>query len=140
MAAQQEEGMSTLDDTVLVERASALSFERTVERLSTAITDACMTIFSVIDHARNAREAGLTLPQTTVLLYGMAAGGTPIMLSSPRSALDLPLRVLVREDAGGQVLVSFHPIADALEKLGAPAQLAARLAPAQALLLEAIRS
>jgi len=132
--------MPALDDTVHVERASAFPFDGTVQRLSVAIIEADMTIFAVIDHARNAREAGLTMPPSTVLLYGKAAGGTPIMLAAPLSALDLPLRVLVREDDEGQALVSFHPIAAALDALGAPATLAARLAPAQALLLEAIRS
>ena len=132
--------MSTLDDTVLVERASALPFDRTLERLTTAIAEAGMTIFAVVDHARNAREVGLAMPASTVLIYGKAAGGTPIMRASPRSALDLPLRVLVREDDEGKTLVSFHPIAAALEILGTPATLAARLIPAQALILEAIRS
>ncbi len=132
--------MSTLDAEILVERVSAFAFDRTVERLSAAIAKAGMTIFAVIDHARNAREAGLAMPASTVLLYGKAAGGTPIMLASPRSALDLPLRVLVREDDEGQVLASFHPIAAALGALGTPAPLAARLAPAQALILDAIGS
>ena len=131
--------MSTRDDTILIERASAFRFDPTVERLATAITTAGMTIFAVVDHARNAQEVGLTMLPSTVLLYGKAAGGTPIMLAAPRSALDLPLRVLVREDEDGQTLVCFHPIATTLEALGAPASLAARLAPAQALILEAIR-
>ena len=132
--------MSTLDETILVERASAFPFSHTVERLSAAITEAGMTIFATIDHAENARVAGLTMPESTVLLYGKAAGGTPIMLASPQSALDLPLRVLVRENADGKAIVSFHPIAAALDALGLPAALAARLAPAQELLLEAIGS
>jgi uncharacterized protein (DUF302 family) len=136
----QDEGMSPCDDTILVERASAFPFDSTVERLTTAITAAGMTIFAVVDHALNAQEAGLTMLPSTVLLYGKAAGGTPIMLAAPRTALDLPLRVLVREDAEGQTLVCFHPIATALEALGAPAPLAARLAPTQALILETIRS
>ena len=42
------------------------------------------------------------MPPATVLIYGAAKGGTPIMLASPLAALDLPLRVLVRarEDSG----------------------------------------
>ena len=130
--------MSVLEDTLLVERTSAFPFDQTVERLSAAITDAGMTIFAVIDHAANARDAGLEMPATIVLLYGKAAGGTPIMLAAPRSALDLPLRVLVRQDPDGRTILSFHPIAAALEALGAPASLAARLEPGQDLLLKAI--
>ncbi|MGZ8298902.1 MAG: DUF302 domain-containing protein [Rhodoplanes sp.] len=44
-----------------------------------------------------------------VLFYGHARGGTPIMLAAPQAALDLPLRVLVREDTDGRTVVSFRP-------------------------------
>ena len=50
------------------------------------------------------------MPPTTVLTYGNARGGTPIMLADPRAALDLPLRVLVRK-ASGRTLVAYHPVA-----------------------------
>ncbi len=131
--------MSLLSDDALVERSSPLPFELTVKRLSQAISDAGMRIFAVIDHAENAKEAGLSMPASTVLIYGKAAGGTPIMLQSPRSALDLPLHVLVREDTAGQVFVAFHPIKQTLEAAGVPADLATRLEPAQDLLLKVIQ-
>ncbi len=121
-----------------IEHISPLSFAQTVQRLAQAIAEAGMQLFAVIDHAANAREAGLAMPPSTVLLYGKAAGGTPIMLASPRSALDLPLRVLVREEAGGQTIVSFHPITPVLMAADVPPALAARLEPAQALLLTAL--
>ena len=62
------------------------------------------------------------------------------MLAAPQAALDLPLRVLVREDADGRTLVAFHPIAPMLRDAGVPDALANRLEPAQTLLMEAIRS
>jgi len=124
-------------DNVL-ERQSHLSFEQTVERLSKAIAKADMQLFAVIDHAENARQAGLSMPPSTVLIYGKAAGGTPIMLEVPHSALDLPLRVLVRQNADGQVFIAVHPIGQMLETAGVPASSAARLEPAQALLFKAI--
>ena len=79
------------------------------------------------------------MPPTTVLLYGHAQGGTPIMLAAPRAALDLPLRVLVREDDDGHVLVGFHPIDMMLRGAGVANDLAVRLAPAQTI-LEGVRS
>ena len=122
-----------------IERLSPWPFAETLERLTQAIAEAGMTIFAVIDHAKNATDAGLGMPASTVLVYGKAAGGTPIMLAHPRSALDLPLRVLVREDAGGQTLVSVHPIAAMLEASGVPADLAGRLRPAQDLIFKTIQ-
>lgn len=132
--------MVALDETSLVERVSMVPFDLTVERLSVAIAEAGMTIFAVIDHARNATEAGLNMPASVVLIYGAAAGGTPVMLASPRSALDLPLRVLVRQSADGKAIISFHPIAAVLEVWGAPTPLAARLESAQDVLLKALEA
>ena len=123
-----------------VEQPSRFSFEDTLRRISEAIAKAGLTVFAAIDHADNARRAGLTMPASTVLIYGAAAGGTPIMLARPRSALDLPLRVLVWRADADRVLVAFHPVVPLLEDAGVPADLASRLRPAQDLLLRAIKA
>ena len=81
----------------------------------------------------------MEMPPTVVLIYGNAKGGTPIMLAAPDVALDLPLRVLVREDPGGPAVVAFHPIAPTLQRAGVPDALTTRLEPAQRLLVEAIK-
>jgi uncharacterized protein (DUF302 family) len=122
----------------VVEHATPLGFEAVVERLAKAVTEAGMTVFARIDHAAGARKAGLAMPPATVILYGHAKGGTPIMLASPLAALDLPLRVLVREREDGQVVIAFHPVAQMLAQAGVPADLAARLEPAQRLLMKAV--
>ena len=103
--------MSNPQDSDFVEHLSAVAFAPTLERLDRAIEAAGMTIFSRIDHAAGAREAGLDMPPTVVLVYGNPRGGTPIMLSTPQAALDLPLRVLVRERDDGRALVPVHPVA-----------------------------
>ena len=124
----------------VVEHTSAFAFEPTVERVAAAIEAAGMTIFSRIDHAAGARAAGLAMPPATVLIYGHAKGGTPIMLAAPLAALDLPLRVLIREDEQGRTQLAFHPVADMLLQAGVPDTLATRLAPAQQLLVRAIQA
>ncbi len=124
----------------IAEQVSPLGFEVTLERLTEAIERAGLMVFARVDHAAGARDAGLKMPPTVVLLYGHARGGTPVMLAAPQAALDLPLRVLVREDADGRTLVAFHPIAPVLLAAGVPDALANRLEPAQTLLMEAIRS
>jgi uncharacterized protein (DUF302 family) len=130
--------MTAIHGISQVERASPFSFELTVLRLSQAISKAGMEVFAMIDHAANARAVGLSMPGAVVLIYGKAQGGTPIMLASPRSALELPLHVLVREEADGRTIVSFHAIATLLKAAGVPAALASRLEPAQDLLFKAI--
>ncbi len=123
----------------VVEHHSFLGFEQTLERLTRAIADAGMILFARIDHAAGAHDVGLEMPPTVVLIYGHPKGGTPVMLAAPRAALDLPLRVLVREEADGRTLVSFHPIAPVLQAAGVPDALAKSLEPAQHLLIKAIQ-
>ncbi len=122
----------------LAEHVSQFSFAATLERLTGAIEKAGMTIFATIDHAKNARGVGLAMPPATVLIYGSPKGGTPVMVAAPLAALDLPLRVLVLERADGTVGVAFHPIAAALLPAGMAGDVAARLEPAQQLLVKAI--
>ncbi len=131
--------MSGAQESRAVEYVSSVAFAPTLERLTEAIVTAGMTIFARIDHAAGAREIEMEMPPTVVLFYGYARGGTPIMLASPQAALDLPLRALVREEADGRAWVSFHPVAPMLQQAGVPDALAARLEPAQRLLVEAIR-
>jgi len=122
----------------VVELAASQPFVHVIERLVQAIETAGMTIFARIDHAANAREVGLDMPPATVLIYGAPKGGTPIMLATPIVALDLPLRVLVRQDDHGRTLIAFHPIAAVLRNAGVPKDVAAQLEPAQQILLRAI--
>jgi len=122
----------------IVEHTSALSFDATVERLVQTIAGRGMMIFARIDHAANARDVGMTMLPATVLIYGNAKGGTPIMLGTPSAALDLPLHVLVRQRADGTAVIAYHPIATTLRRAGVPEDLVSRLDPAQQILLAAI--
>jgi uncharacterized protein (DUF302 family) len=90
---------------------SDATFEATLKRLREAIAERGLTIFAEVDHARNARAAGLEMPPSTVLIFGSATAGTPLMLRAPDIALELPLRVLVRaNDMGGAVLAYQDPM------------------------------
>lgn len=127
-----------MSDTDIHETLSAHPFEATLERLTAAITQAGLILFSRIDHQAGAREAGLDMPPATVLTYGHAKGGTPIMLAVPSLALDLPLRVLVRVRDDGRTVIAFRPIGAVLRQAGVPDALAGRLDPAQQILSKAV--
>jgi len=123
----------------VVELPSGEAFAPTLERLVTAIEAAGLRIFARIDHAAGAAEVGMAMPPTVLLIYGHPKGGTPIMLDTPATALDLPLRVLVRENGEGRTLVSFHPVVPMLTRAGVDEPLARRLDPAQQLLVSTVR-
>jgi uncharacterized protein (DUF302 family) len=131
--------MGNEQDIDPAEFVSAVDFVPTLERLVKAIERAGMTLFATIDHAAGARDAGMAMPPTVVLLSGTPKGGTPLMLVAPHVALDLPLRALLRQDSEGRALLSFHPMAPLLRRAGVPEALANRLDAAQHLLVEAIQ-
>jgi uncharacterized protein (DUF302 family) len=127
--------MSELD---IHEVVSPMLFEATLERLTAAITQAGLIIFSRIDHQAGAREAGLEMPPTTVLTYGHPKGGTPIMLAAPLAALDLPLRVLVGVREDGQTFIAFRSIGAVLRLAGVPEPLSGQLDATQEILVRAV--
>jgi uncharacterized protein (DUF302 family) len=111
----------------IVTKLSPRPVADTVARLTELIAAKGMTLFSVIDQQAAARGAGLDLRDTTLVLFGSPAAGTPVMEAAPLAALDLPLKVLIWDD-GGQATVTYT----APEALAARYQLsddlAARLA------------
>jgi uncharacterized protein (DUF302 family) len=50
----------------------------------------------------------MKMPPTKLLIFGNPKAGTPLMIAAPSSAIDLPLKILVREDAHGKVWVSYN--------------------------------
>lgn len=121
-----------------IEQASAYAFEPTVARIAAALEAAGMSIFARIDHRAAAQKVGLTMPPTIVLIYGNPKGGTPLMQEAPGLALDLPLRVLVREDTEGKTQVAFHEALTVTRPLGIADDKAQPLRRGQALIMEAI--
>jgi uncharacterized protein (DUF302 family) len=122
------------------ELPSAYDHAATVQRLSDAFTKAGLTIFARIDHRAGAVQAGLTMLPATVIIYGNPKGGTPLMNDAPLLALDLPLRVLVHDDAAGHTLVAFHPAAVLMNGVGLPVQRGTALQGAETLIAATISS
>ncbi|HEX8785933.1 MAG TPA: DUF302 domain-containing protein [Telluria sp.] len=114
--------------------ASPYSFDDTLTRLRTTLTSHAMTIFATIDHQAGAQAAGLSMRPATVVIYGNPKGGTPLMQAAPDFALELPLKVLVREDEQGKTCLVYEPASSLEGRHGLPAGMTERLAAAQKLL------
>ena len=80
----------------------------TMSRFEAEVKAKGMTVFARIDHAAGAAQAGLSLRPTEVLIFGNAKAGTPLMQSNPSIGIDLPLKMLVWEDANGKVWLSYN--------------------------------
>jgi uncharacterized protein (DUF302 family) len=87
---------------------SSFGPKETMDRLETEIRAQGMQIFARIDHAAGAAEAGLALAPTELIIFGNARGGTPLMESVQTVGIDLPLKVLVWEDASGTTWLSYN--------------------------------
>jgi uncharacterized protein (DUF302 family) len=80
----------------------------TMERLVAEIRAKGLTVFARIDHASGAKEVGLSLRPTELLIFGNAKGGTPLMQSNQEIGIDLPLKALVWQDASGNSWISYN--------------------------------
>ena len=110
----------------VVTKVSSRSFADTVARLQELLAEKNVKLFSVIDQRAEARGAGLDLRDTTLVIFGNPAAGTPVMDAAPLSALDLPLKVLIWDDAG-QTKVSYYAPGTLAARHHLTAELAARL-------------
>jgi uncharacterized protein (DUF302 family) len=111
------------NETDVVTKLSHQSVADTVARLTGMLSAKGIKLFAVIDQSAEARQVGLSLRETTLVIFGSPKAGTPVMVASPLAALDLPLKVLIWAD-GEQTKVSYY----------SPAALAAvlRITPAGA--------
>jgi uncharacterized protein (DUF302 family) len=89
-------------------------FAATIARLKDALAARGITVFADIDQQDAARGVGMTLRPTRLLLFGNPQAGTPIMAADPLSALELPLRAVIWEEAGRGVQVAYLDVTKTL--------------------------
>jgi uncharacterized protein (DUF302 family) len=104
------------------------SVDETVDRLKNILQSKEITLFALIDHSGEAAKVGMKMPPTKLLIFGNPKGGTPLMLATPSIALDLPLKILVSEDAQGKVWLSYNSQEYLKERHGLPSNLLPNIA------------
>lgn len=92
----------------IVTMPSSHSVNQTVEILEKTMQESGIKLFSLIDHSGEAEKVGLPMPLTKLLIFGNPKAGTPVMLSAPSIALDLPLKLLVWQDTDGKTWISYN--------------------------------
>jgi uncharacterized protein (DUF302 family) len=100
--------MSTSPDNGMVHLSSPYPVPETLRRLDSVLQSRGLTVLARIDHSGEAEKVGMKMHSTQLILFGSPKGGTPVMVASPTLAIDLPLKALVWEDAGGKVWVSYN--------------------------------
>ena len=120
----------------IIDKPSNHSVEQTVDKAKNILQSKGITLFALIDHSGEASKVGMKMPPTKLLLFGNPKAGTPLMLAAPSSAIDLPLKLLIWEDAQGKVWVSHNSPAYLQERHHLPASLLQNIAVVETLATE----
>ena len=121
----------------IVDKPSNHTVEQTVDRLKNILQSKGVTLFALVDHSGEAEKVGMKMPPTRLLIFGSPKAGTPLMLAAPSTAIDLPLKILIWEDAQGKVWVSYNTPVYLQERHNSPQELLQNIAVVETLATKA---
>jgi uncharacterized protein (DUF302 family) len=121
----------------IVEITSDHSVDEAVRRLKQILATKGVTLFALVDHSGEAEKVGMTMPPTKLLIFGSPKAGTPLMLAAPGSGIDLPLKILIRQDSDGKTRVSYNDPEFLQRRHNIPADLLKNISVVEALALAA---
>lgn len=120
-------------DKGIVRRQSSHTVDETVQRVQSILRARGLTLFALVDHSGEAAKVGMKMPPTKVVIFGSPKAGTPLMVAAPSAALDLPLKILVSEDASGKVWLSYNSPEYLQQRHGFPKDLVKNIAGVEAI-------
>jgi uncharacterized protein (DUF302 family) len=132
-AKTQEKSMTSNPDNGIVTIPSHQSVDQTVQKLEKLLQAKGVKLFTLVDHSGEAEKAGMQMRPTKLLIFGNPKAGTPLMIASPSIAIDLPLKVLVWEDDGGKVWISYNSPSYLQARHGLPQELVKNIAVVEGL-------
>jgi len=133
----EEAPMTPATNKGIIDKPSNHSVEQTVDRLKNILQSKGVTLFALVDHSGEAEKVGMKMPPTKLLIFGSPKAGTPLMLAAPSSAIDLPLKILVSEDAKGKVWLSYNNAEYLQKRHGLPQELLQNIAVVETLATKA---
>ena len=125
--------MTSSEQTGIIDTPSHQSVDKTVEKFKTILRAKGITLFALIDHSGEAEKVGMKMRPTKLLIFGSPKAGTPLMVAAPTIAIDLPLKILVREDGQGKVWISYNNPDYLKERHGLPQELLKNIAVVEVL-------
>jgi len=117
----------------IIRKPSTHSVDETVAKIQHILKAKNLVLFAFVDHSGEAAKVGLQMPPTKLLIFGSPKAGTPLMLASPGMAIDLPLKILVAQDADGKVWLSYNDPAYLMDRHSLPPEFLPVLAGVEAL-------
>ncbi len=92
----------------MIDIKSMFGVKETADRLEGILTTKGMTIFTRINHGKNAKKVGIELRETELIIFGNPKVGSPLIQCRQSVAIDLPQKALVWKDAQGTVWISYN--------------------------------
>jgi len=129
--------MTPKQNNGIIDVPSNHSVDETVDKLKGILQAKGVAVFAVVDHSGEAEKVGITMRPTKLLIFGSPKAGTPLMLAAPSVANDLPLKILVSEDAQGKAWVSYNSPAYLQERHNLPPDLMQNIAVIETLATKA---
>ena len=102
---------SPLDTDGVIRVKSAYPFDQTIARIKQDVAAKGIKFFDEIDQAKLARDAGVKLRPSTLLVFGNPPLGTLFITSNPNAGLDWPVRLLVMQDENGDIYAAYTDFA-----------------------------
>jgi uncharacterized protein (DUF302 family) len=87
---------------------SSFGVEETGDRLNSVLKEKGMTIFNRVKHSDAAKNAGVELRETELIIFGNPKVGSPLMKCQQSIAIDLPQKALIWKDSEGKVWISYN--------------------------------
>lgn len=129
----EEMPMTSAAGNGIVNLPSNHPVDKTVEKLKAMLQAKGVTLFALVDHSGEAEKVGLQMRPTKLLIFGSPKAGTPLMLAAPSIAIDLPLKILVSQDADGKVWISYNSSSYLQKRHGLPNDLLQNIAVVETL-------
>ncbi len=77
--------------------------DKAVKILEKDIKSKGLKIFTVINHEESAKEVGIKINPSVVIIFGNPKVGTKLMKSNPAWGYELPLKIAIYKDDNGKV-------------------------------------
>lgn len=93
----------------LIIKPSKFSVAETAARMEKIIeSKGPISLMARVDHQANADSVDLKLKSLVVLIFGNPMLGTRLMQENPTTGIDLPMKLLIWEDADGKVWAAYN--------------------------------
>lgn len=118
-------------DKGLVSILSGHSVDETVSKIEDILWSRGIRLFAVIDFTEEAHKARMAIPSTKLILFGHAGTVCSAIRIAPEAAIDMPLKLLVRQDDDGRVWISHNSPQYLGHRHGLPKDVTKNLAAAE---------